>query len=298
MHLHLLPGRPALLLLLLFPLLLSSCGPEKKSDPNVRHYEVRGVVRGFAPDRTTIEIEHEAIPDFMPAMTMPFTPRDPKEIANLRVGDAISFRLEVTATDFSIANVKKIDAAALNLPKPTSTAVSTSGAEKVRIKEGDMLPAFTLTDEAGEVVTAETLRGHPTVLTFVFTRCPIPNFCPLMARNFFDLQQAIQAGSGSLADTRLLSITIDPEYDTPAVLKEYSQQQGADSRTWSFATGDPGVIDDLTKRFAVYRQNEGGTISHGLTTALIDGEGKVTKIWRGNGWKTEEVLREIDAPKE
>ena len=259
----------------------------------VRHYNARGIIRGFAPDHTTVEIEHEAIPEFMPAMTMPFTARDAKAIANLRSGDAISFRIDVTDREVSIAEVKKIAETDVHLP--TAAPLPPIGSTTPRLREGDAMPEFQLTNEAGERISLETFRGRPWIITFIFTRCPMPDFCPRMAKNFSELQKAIQTGQGVLSETRLLSITIDPEYDTPAVLKAYREQEGADSKIWSFATGDPAAIDDLTKSFAVYRQNEGGTISHGLTTALIDGEGKVVKIWRGNGWMIEEIVHAVEA---
>jgi protein SCO1 len=120
------------------------------------------------------------------------------------------------------------------------------------------------------------------VLTFVFTRCPVPNFCLRMSNNFEELQAAIKASGGTLATTRLLSITLDPDYDTPKVLSDYAAFRHADPNIWTFATGDEKGIDALTRAFSVYRQNEGGTISHGLATALINPNGTVERIWRGN----------------
>ncbi|MBA3961577.1 MAG: SCO family protein [Chthoniobacterales bacterium] len=275
-------------------LCLAACGRSNTSDTDARHYDVRGIVRGFAPDRATVEIEHETIPEFMPSMTMPFSARNPKEIALLRIGDAIAFRLEVTAKDFSIANVTKIDATEVHLPKGAAASLPASASEgPQRLKEGDALPAFNLTIEAGEKITVETLRGHPTVVTFIFTRCPMPNFCPLISKKFAELQSTIKSARGATAETRLLSITIDPQFDTPAVLTQYAQHENADSNIWKFATGEPAQIDELTKAFAVYRQTEGGTISHGLTTALISPAGKVAKLWRGNGWTVDEVVRAV-----
>lgn len=276
-----------------------SCGRTEQSDASARHFDVRGIVRGFAPDRTTVEIEHETIPDFMPSMTMPFSASDPKEIAALRIGDAIAFRLIVTARDFSIGNVKKIEASEVHLPKTAAAAPPPSANEgQQKLQEGDALPAFSLTSDAGEKITADALRGHPTVVTFIFTRCPMPNFCPRMSKNFSELQNAIKGASGSIAQTRLLSITIDPEFDSPAVLTQYARQEGADPKIWQFATGEPRDIDELTRAFAVYRQNEGGTISHGLTTAVITRDGKIAKLFRGNGWTPQEALESINSASE
>lgn len=130
-----LPGQ-AVVILCVF--LLSSCDRSEQPRADARHYDVRGIVRGFAPDRTTIEIEHETIPDFMPSMTMPFSARDPKEIAPLHLGDAIAFRLNVTAKEFSIENVKKIDATEVHLPKAAATSLPVSANEgQQKLKEGD-----------------------------------------------------------------------------------------------------------------------------------------------------------------
>jgi len=256
------------------------------------HYETRGIVRGFSPDRQTIEIQHENIPDFMPSMTMPFVVHDPKEIANLKTGNAISFRMTVAKTDFWIDHVKKISREDVDVsePKPTPSIAPEMGA---RLKEGDDMPQFSLTNQNGERITLENFRGQPFVFTFVFTRCPIPNFCPRMSNNFAELQSAIGADTGVLTKTRLLSITLDPSFDTSEILKQYGESHGADPKIWGFATGEEKEVETLTRAFSVYRQTEGGTISHGLVTALIDKNGKIERIWRGNMWKPEEVIDEI-----
>ena len=275
-------------------LALLGCGRSTNSDERADHYDTRGVVRGFSPDRSTIEIQHENIPGFMPSMTMPFVARDPKEIADLKTGDAISFRMAVTQKDFWIENVKKIRREDVNVAEPKRTApVSTE--HDARLKEGDEMPPFSLTNQNGERISLDTFRGQPFLLTFVFTRCPVPNFCPRMSNNFEELQTSIKTGSGSLAKTRLLSVTLDPDYDTPKVLSDYAAFHHADPRIWTFATGDEKDIDSLTRAFSVYRQTEGGTISHGLATALINRDGRIERIWRGNAWTPAEVTQAVQA---
>ena len=198
---------------------LLGCGRSTNWNEKVDNYDTRGVVRGFSPDRQTIEIQHENIPGFMPSMTMPFLARNPREIADLKVGDAIAFRMAVTQKDFWIENVKKIRREDVNVAEPKRTApVSAEG--NARLKEGDKMPSFSLTNQNGERISLDTFRGQPFVLTFVFTRCPVPNFCPRMSNNFEELQTAIKTGSGTLAKTHLLSITLDPDYDTPKVLSD------------------------------------------------------------------------------
>jgi protein SCO1/2 len=275
-------------------LALLGCGRSTNSEAGFEYYETRGVVRGFSPGRSTIEIQHENIPGFMPSMTMPFVARDPKQIADLKTGDAISFRMAVTKKDFWIENVKTIRREEVHVAEPKQTPPLSAGRE-ARLKEGDEMPPFNLTDQSGERISLDTFRGQPFVVTFVFTRCPVPNFCPRMSNNFEELQTAIKAGSGALAKTRLVSITLDPDYDTPKILSDYAAFHHADSKIWSFATGDGKEIDSLTRAFSVYRQTEGGTLSHGLATALINSNGKIEKVWRGNGWTPAEVTEAIQA---
>lgn len=282
-------GRIATLLCLAFA--IAACDRSATTDSSARSYQVRGIVRGFAPDRSTVSIEHEDIPGFMPSMTMPFSVKNQQETAGLKIGDAISFRMTVTDKDLFLDQVKKIPSSEVRVAEPTPTANVSDAA--ARLREGDAAPSFTLTNQNGEPVTLDTFRGRPFVLTFIFTRCSVPTFCPRLSQNFFELQKAIQSDQALAEKVRLLSITFDPQFDTPEILKSYSHQQKADEHVWGFATGAPAEIDKLTQSFAVLVQPEGGTISHGLATALVGSDGKVAKIWRGNSWQPAEVIAEL-----
>ena len=212
-------------------LVVGGCNRATTEAPNsnARHYDARGIIRGLAPSARSIDVEHEDIRGFMPSMTMPFSVRDSKQIAGMRIGDAISFRLTVTDNDSWIDQIKKISVDEVRLPTPIALPKTRSTSDdSARLREGDMMPPFELTDQNGERITLETFRGHPFVLTFIFTRCPIPNFCPLMSKNFAELQNAIKNGSGRLAQTRLLSISFDPDFDTPQILKSYADHEQAD----------------------------------------------------------------------
>jgi protein SCO1/2 len=278
--------------LLCLALAPAACHRSDPPDRSVRHYELRGLVRGFAPDRSTIHVEHESIPGFMPSMTMPFSVKDPREIADLKIDDAISFRMGLTDKDLFLDQVKKISASDLHLAAPKAAA-SAPAKTADRLREGDTVPSFTLINQNGARVTPDTFRGQPFVLTFIFTRCPVPKFCPLISHNFSELQDAIKADASAVGKTRLFSITLDPKFDTPEILKGYAQQQKADPQIWTFATGEPAEIEKLTQSFAVFVQPEAGTISHGLATALIGPDGRVVKIWRGNAWQPSEVIDEL-----
>ena len=238
-------------------LALIACGRSTHSDEGADHYDTRGVVRGFSPDRSMIEIQHENIPGFMPSMTIPFVPRDPKQIADLKTGEAISFRMAVTKKNLWIENVKTIHREKVDVAEPKQT-LSVSSDRGARLKEGDQMPAFSLTNQNGEQVSLDTFRGQPFVLTFVFTRCPVPNFCPRMSNNFEDVQAAIKAGSGTLATTRLLSVTLDPGYDTPKILSDYAAFHHTDSKILDFRNRRRKRDRFIDPRVLRYRQNEGG----------------------------------------
>lgn len=238
-------------------------------------------------------IEHEDIPGFMPSMTMPFAFRDAQEVAGLAIGDAVAFKLVVTDKDSWSSGIRRIDAAGVKLP---ATKPSAPVAGKVeRVKEGERMPEFALVDQSGRAIHGETFAGKSLLVTFIFTRCPIPNYCPLMAQNFRTLQQAIRADVALAGKVNLLSISFD-EHDTPAVLAEYGAKLSDDLDAWRFATGQPEEVRKLTQAFAVQVQPEAGTINHGLATALIGPDGVVRHIWRGNGWATDEVLTALRNP--
>jgi protein SCO1/2 len=285
----------ALLLSLAFTVTACDSRGSKPAE-NSFQYQVRGMVRGLPPGHKAIEIEHEEIPGFMPAMTMPFEVRDEREIAEVVIGDAISFQLNITQQDSWIDQIRKINPDQVHLssvPPPSLPAMGSSP----RLREGDLMPDFQLVNQDRQAINLETFRGHPLVLTFIFTRCPLPNFCPLMSRNFLALQEEVKRAPGPANEARLLTISFD-SFDTPEILKAYAESEQADPLVWSFATGSKPEVEKLTQAFSVLVKPEGGTISHGLATALIDREGKISKIWRGNSWSPPEIVRELTSGSE
>ena len=258
-----------------------------------RTFAVQGVVRGTYQEREgTISIQHEEIPGFMPAMTMPFYV-DAAEGRRLAPGDRVAFEFRVgersRATHF-----RKLGRESTAPAK--STAAGTSTATR-RLREGDAVPPFALVDHNNQPLTADALEGRHTVLTFVFTRCPVPEFCPLIGKKYQALQKALGATANlPTADVQLLSISIDPEHDTPAVLRTYGESLGADFAKWRFGTGIPSEVEKLTRAFAVRTERNGGSLDHTLATALIGPDGRVIEIWRGNGWKPEQIIARLAQP--
>jgi len=257
-------------------------------------FVVQGILRGIDFAGRSVTVEHEDIAGFMPAMTMPFDVKTMAEVEPLKAGDAIEFQLIVNAKASWIEGVKKIDPREIQLPDK-KVVESDPTAKVARLKEGDVLPEFQLMDSKGRQLTRDTFAGKPLLITFIFTRCPIPNFCPLMTNNFREIQQALAEAPDRAASVQFLSISFDSEFDTPEVLAQYAARHTKDTDQWRFATGTAAETRRLTQAFSVTVQPESGTISHGLATMLVGADGVIRSIWRGNGWKPAEVVEALRA---
>jgi len=260
-------------------------------NPPPRSFTVQGFLRSIDFAGQSVTVEHEAIPDYMPSMTMPFDVKTMAEVEPLHTGDAIEFKMVVTDNSSWIEGVKKIDPREIQLPARKQTG--SARANVSRLKEGDPLPDFHLVDSKGREITRQTFAGKPLLLTFIFTRCPVPNFCPLITNNFREIQQAL--ASAPEQSVQLLSVSFDSEYDTPEVLAQYAARHTSDSDQWRFATGTTAETKQLTQAFSLSVQPESGTIAHGLATALISPDGVISHIWRGNGWKPAEIVEALRA---
>lgn len=253
-------------------------------------FQVRGQIRGLDITNAVIRIAHEEIPDYMPAMTMPLPVKDPALFDGLSAGDNVQFELAVTEDDSWISHIQKI------LPEdPAAVANLTTNADYVRTNEtervqiGESVPDFKLVDQDEKDIRLSDFRGKAVVLTFIYTRCPLPNFCPLMSKNFSDLERRLSKEFPN--QYQLLSITMDPAFDRPAVLKEYAARYDANTRNWSFATGDPQQIQYIAGLAGLYYAWEGGLISHDLRTVLIGPDGRLAHVWKSNVWTPYEVQR-------
>lgn len=255
-------------------------------EAGVRRVPVTGVVVA-APEGRHVRIAHDDIPDYMPAMTMAFTLAD-RETVRLAPGDRVRFLLRVGSGP-SVAEDVAVTGRSNALPAEAGTPLP------VRLKRGDTIAPFTLLDEGGRPFTDADLRGHPTIVTFIFTRCPVPEFCPLMTTRFKALQATLARDRSLPRDTQLLSITLDPAFDTPAVLDAYGKAIGADPARWRFAGGDSDAVQRVARAFAVYVEKNGALLDHTLATALVDRRGRIVEIWRGNGWKLDEVTAALRA---
>ena len=261
-------------------------------------YTADGRVAGIKDGGHTLVVEHEEIPGYMPPMIMPFSVVDSSMTAGLETGDAIQFRLAVSEEDARIIDLRPIaDTAVARNPARSTTPIRQEQDDPdgpQMLQRGDRVPAdLTLTNQAGEPVQIGDYRGQALVLTFIYTRCPLPNYCPLMSKRFATLQPQLREQFG--ADVQLLSISFDPAYDTPKVLREYASKYTDRLDTWTFATGDSTQVQRATELFGVFtQQKDSDEITHNLTTALIGPDGRVRRLWRGNDWAPEDVRQAVE----
>jgi protein SCO1/2 len=268
-------------------------GPSPNAQPfPTQTFQVRGQIRSLDIANQVIRIAHEEIPGYMTAMTMPLTVKDPKLLKGLSEGDNVQFELAVTDDDSWISHIQKIlpeDPAAVANLETNAGYIRTNDTERVQI--GEAVPDFQLIDQDGKQIRLSDFRGKAVVLTFIFTRCPLPNFCPLMSRNFADLDRRL--GKAFPDQYQLLSITMDPVFDRPEVLKEYATRYDAKTKNWSFATGNEKQIQNVAGLTGLYYVWEGGLISHDLRTALIGPDGRLVHVWKSNVWTPYEVQRRV-----
>ncbi len=255
-------------------------------------FHVLGQIRSIDASHKTVRITHEEIPHYMPAMTMPFSVKDDTLLGGLAAGDSVQFELSVSADDSWIARIEKIRTdPSTESATSGQTTLSLQDRESERIQVGEVVPNFKLTDENGRVIHLNDVCGKAVVLTFIYTRCPLPNYCPLMSKNFSLLEGRLNMEFTNRY--QLLSVTMDPDFDTPKVLKEYATHCKADSKDWRFATGDSEQIKFVAGLMGLYYMRENGLISHDLRTALIGPDGRLVHLWKSNVWTPYEVQRMV-----
>jgi len=259
---------------------------------NQRVFQVKGVVIAAKPEEKSVEIKHEEIPGYMPAMTMPFDVKDTNELAGLGPADAISFRMIVTDTEGWIEQIRKTAAPATNSPLTTSPLRLVRDVEPLGV--GDPLPEYHFTNQFGQAFSTAQFKGGALAITFLFTRCPFPNFCPLMASHFTEAQQKLLALSDAPTNWHLLTVSFDPDFDKPAILKNYAERYKYDPAHWSFATGALIDVTALAEQVGLtFWRDETGSISHNLRAVVVDAGGRLQKVFVGNQWTSDELVEEM-----
>jgi protein SCO1 len=167
-----------------------------------------------------------------------------------------------------------------------------------RLEIGDPVPDFTMTSQDGKAVKLSDLRGHVVVLTFIYTRCPLPDFCPLMDKKFSDLAQRIGVFPGRADKIRLISLSFDPEHDTPDLLRKHAQVRGATPPLWSYAVASHAELAKIGGSLGLFYQPGDNEIAHNLCTAIIDSDGKLARLEIGterNKWSSTDLQKTIYA---
>ncbi len=258
---------------------------------NQEIHPATGVITEIAPAEKKVTIKHDAIPGYMGAMTMPFEVKDTNELAGLTRGDVVTFRVVIAGNEGWIDQIRKTGQTT-NLPVTSGPFRSARNVEP--LNEGDPFPNYPLTNQLGQAISTAQYKGQALAITFLFTRCPFPNYCPLMANNFVEAQKKLLATPNAPTNWHLLTVTFDPEFDTPEVLQHYAAAHGADPAHSTYATGSLIDITALGEQFGLaFWREQAGVISHNLRTIVIDSSGRVQKILIGNEWTPEELVAEI-----
>ncbi len=257
-----------------------------------KQYQLQGQILAVHPEKNEITIKHGDIEGLMPGMTMSFPVKEPSMMAGHTPGDLVTATLEVSSALGKLAAITKTGSAPL--PANTNEAMLVAGL----LAEGDEVPDAALIDQQDRRRSLAEWRGSLTVLSFTYTRCPLPDFCPLMDQNFATLQRALAEDPQLAGKVRLISISIDPEHDTPAVLAEHAKKRRADASVWTFLTGDRTTVERVAGRFGVsiVRATDGSAdVTHNLRTVLIGADGRVRKIYTGNDWTPGAVMTDLRA---
>ena len=220
-------------------------------------------------------MSHEPVPGFMDAMVMPFALRDPADIADLVAGDRIAFRISSRKGQTRIDRLQLLSAA-----PPGSAPVAGSSTAAVRV--GDVVPDFSLTSHHGGEVSLSSLRGKAVAIAFIYTRCPLPDYCPRMMTNFRAVRQRFADRLDR--DVVLLTVTFDPQYDTAQTLTQYARRYGADVGGWHFLTGTKEDVARVCELFGVEFWPEEGLITHTLRTAVVDRDGRLAATLEGKDY--------------
>ncbi|HSE15539.1 MAG TPA: SCO family protein [Pyrinomonadaceae bacterium] len=255
---------------------------------NEKRYDFKGKVIVVEPEKHLVTVSHEDIKGYMPAMTMPFTVKSESDLQILAPDDEITATLVIDGKHSWLED--------LIITRQSATAPATPGVQMA--KPGDEVPNFKLRNQDDREIHIKDYRGKALLLTFIYTRCPVPDYCTLMSSNFAQIDRALGQDPELYGKTHLLSISIDPEYDTPKVLRSYGaahteRYQNETFAHWEFAAGTNEQVKDIAQFFGLTYFPEKDQIIHALRTVIVNPDGKVRKIYGGNDWKVNEVVEEL-----
>jgi protein SCO1/2 len=267
---------------------------------NIRSFSTRGVVRAFPPDGKSLLVRHEDIPGYMPRMTMEFDVRNTNELHGLQIGDTIAFQVVATEEESWIEHIHRAstnDVPQAGVAEPAAASILHAS----ELKPGQLLPDAELLAEDGRTIKLSGFEGQALAFTFIFTRCPLPNFCPRMNQNFYRAREILLREKG-ITNWHFLSISFDPDFDKPGVLSRYAwSYRGENSNRWLFASAATKVIAGMSPLIDFRFANEGGSFQHNLRTVVLDPQRRIFKHFQGNSWTASELaqaMKEAAAPQE
>ncbi len=261
--------------------------------PTTKHYPFAGRVVSVDTVAQSAVVDGDAVPGFMEAMAMPYKVKPPATLNHLLPGDSISAEVVVVrkndeTPDYWLENVKVIR----HIDSPHA-----AGANSLHMPApGEEVPDFSFTNQSGQQITLKQYRGKVLLVTFIYTRCPFPDFCPRVSANFAEIYKQI-GSNPDLVGTHLLSISFDPEHDTPKVLRDYGfsaahTHDPALFNRWEFAAPRSADLPKIADFFALTIKPEGGTITHNLSTAVIGPDGKIVKWYHGSDWQPSDLIKD------
>jgi protein SCO1/2 len=258
-----------------------------------REFAVKGIVKKVEPEHGRVIVAHESIPGFMEAMTMPFRVKDPTDLVAIQAGDSVSFRLTVRADQSWIDNVVKIPAIGLSGGTATSRERTEAAVSTIEPRPRHPLLDYAFTNELGQPVRLGDFRGQVLAMTFFFSRCPIPDYCPRLMKNFEEASRKLRNIPEAPTNYHFISVTFDPEFDTPARLKAYAASIPYDASHWSFLTGPSNEVAELARLSDMNYQRDGVFFNHDLRTLIIDGNGRLRMMFPMGGNLSDAIVREM-----
>jgi protein SCO1 len=274
-------GFYAVFILILIPLFLAGCRNSGQK------YVLTGRVITKQPVTQQLVIDNDDIPGFMPAMTMPYTVKDPDGFARVQPADIIR-------ADVIVQPEGKVWLERLVVTGKTMANPSAPGAPARVLMIGERAPDVPMVNQDGKTIHFSQFEGKVVLFTFIYARCPFPDYCPLLSNRFAEIQRDISRVPDENKKMHLVSITLDPNFDKPPILRKYGltyiQNDPGGFAQWDFVSTTPADLQTLVTSFGLSFSNQDGQINHSMNTILLAGDGTVANMWPGNDWQASEVL--------
>lgn len=286
------PTRLPMAMLLVTALVVTGC---QSADDGTRQYSLTGQILALRPDTRELVVKHGDIAGFMPAMTMTYTVREARLLQGRTPGDLITATLVVEGGDAPASYLSAIrQTGTAPLPPGESTIPAAAGVSV--LQPGDAVPDTPLQDQENRRLSLADWRGQAVAVTFIYTRCPLPEYCPLLDRRFTQVQARVVREPLLEQRVRLLSVSFDPDADTPDVLQAHARTIGADPTRWRLATAPRDTVDRFAATFGVTVVREADrTITHSMRTTVIAPDGRVQAVFSGASWTADELVDALRA---